>query len=256
MSKKRIIIISAARTGGTFFTTALNSHPLISLVGEPFTPRIIAIRKEQETWISELFETNFSTNESNIVGFRTKIEMIDDLEAFIKQIHTCADGIIFLDRKNIIKKAISRIRATRLFKETGDYNLKSHLKFAIPDDEKISRKLLKRHLQICEEESEAISAFKEQIRLPILVINYEEILDNQELLFQRVYSFLGIEAAPVRSWVLKYTSDDLQKSVPNFQHLVQAFSGHPYESMFWEGSEKPGFLKKITSKLKQVLFFK
>jgi len=73
-----------------------------------------------------------------------------------------------------------------------------------------------------------------QLQSPKLILSYEELLKNQDVFLQRVFSFLEVEIRPVTGKTLKITSDDLRDVIDNFDDLRARYRGTQYEPMFDE----------------------
>ena len=71
--------------------------------------------------------------------------------------------------------------------------------------------------------------------LPVLRVDYEDLLVNEREAMSAVCRFLGVAYDPSRSGkCLKNTSDDLSRVVLNLDEIQAAFAGSRYERMFVE----------------------
>jgi LPS sulfotransferase NodH len=227
------VLIASARTGGTYLTTLLDSHSNIRMVGEPFIEKALSSHAEQLEWIDQLVEKQ---NQHGIsVGLRTKVKHIADHDLFCEKMTAIDSKFIFLERENLVKRAISRIRSMRLRQVTGFNNVRVNAQSQLPPDEAISVEKLTFHIKICEEELREVSAFKNKVKEhspPILSLTYEDIVAQPEAVTAEVLNFLGNKPEQLQARVKKYTNDDLRKSVPNYDELFHVFKGTVYEEMF------------------------
>lgn len=220
----KFIIFADARTGGTHVMSKLNSHPDIFAVSEPFPHHNLKTHKEQMEWMEEFF-SNTRKRRFKALGFRTKIEHQANLPAFVEYINN-NDIICFsLQRRNLVKKAISRINAVTLYKETKDYNLKSS-DFKLGPQE-INPKKLQKEIEVCEKELQRTNDFILNI-YDIEVLYYEQILLGEKSFFDSLISKLNLGNAELETRVYKNTSDDLSKSLKNYQAIRKHFDGTKY----------------------------
>lgn len=227
------ILIASARTGGTYLTTLLNSHSDIRVVGEPFAELGLKSHEEQTLWIDHFVQKHGQRVDS--LGMRSKVMHIAKQDFFCEKMQTLNAHFIFLERNNLIKRAISRIRSIRLRAATGFNNVQVKGSGPLPPDEEIPLHLLKKHLHICEEELKEVKAFQEKVMKgspPMLSITYEDIVAQPDMVTDKVLQFLVKQPGKLQARVKKYTHDDLSKSVPNYWELRQAFRGTAYEHMF------------------------
>jgi len=223
-SVSKFIIFADARTGGTHVMSKLNSHPDIFSVSEPFPHHNLNSHEEQISWMEEFF-SNTKKRKFKSLGFRTKIEHQADLPKFIDYINDNDIKCFSLQRRNLVKKAISRINAVKLYKEINDYNVKTK-EFKQKSHEIRPNKLLK-EIEICEDQLRTTSDFLIEL-LDVSILYYEQILLDETDFFNRIMNKLGIQKVELETSVFKNTSDDLSKSILNYEELKSRLNNTPY----------------------------
>ena len=220
----RFIIFADARTGGTHVMSKLNSHEDIFAVSEPFPHHNLNTHEEQMAWMEEYY-SNSRKRKFKALGFRTKIEHQANGEAFVDYVNRNNIICFSLQRRNLVKKAISRITAVQLYNETQDYNRKSK-DFEKRATEIRPNKLLK-EIEICEKQRRITNEFLQDL-LDVTVIYYEQILMDESHFFNRIIDKLGLDRQELVTSVFKNTSDDLSKSVVNFEEIKTRLSDTQY----------------------------
>ena len=226
----KFIIFADARTGGTHVMSKLNSHPDIFAVSEPFPHHNLQTHEEQLGWMEEYFSNN-RKKKFKALGFRTKIEHQADLESFIDYVNYNDITCFSLQRRNLVKKAISRINAVKLYKETKDYNRKSS-DFKQQSNE-IRPKKLMNEIKICEDQLKTTKEFLMEL-YDVSILYYEQILINEKDFFDGIIKKLGIPHVDLVTSVFKNTSDDLSKSLTNYEELRSKLLTTPYIDDFDE----------------------
>lgn len=210
----KFVIFADARTGGTHVMSKLNSHPQIHAVSEPFAHKNIIRHDEQIEWMRSYFENEMHFSAK---GYRTKIEHQDNIENFVQCINQMGIKCFILQRRNIVKKAISRINAITLFKRTNDYNLKN--KLLHQDQYEIKPRRLLIEIETCEKQKKEMDDLAKVIS-DVKVLHYEDILIDEIKFFNGIIvDSLELEEHELKTSVYKNTSDDLRKSIVNFDQL-------------------------------------
>jgi LPS sulfotransferase NodH len=223
-SLTKFIIFADARTGGTHVMSKLNSHPDIFAVSEPFPHHNIQEHENQLAWMEEFFSNN-KKKKFKALGFRTKIEHQADLPKFIDYVNQ-NDIICFsLQRRNLVKKAISRINAVKLFKETKDYNRKSR-EFERKATEIRPNKLLT-EIKVCEDQLHTTNDFLIEL-YDVSILYYEQILIDERDFFNGIIKKLRVPPNELETSVFKNTSDDLSKSLSNYEEIKSRLLNTPY----------------------------
>jgi len=133
--------------------------------------------------------------------------------------------ILYLRRTNLLRHALSNIRARReQFHQKKD---------DAPADSKALR-VDPEHVVEWIRSSEALGAYEARLleEVPHLSLTYEEHIRDPEAhraTVDEICSYLGVESAPIESRYRKIAPLSLREGVANYDELVQRLSGTPYE---------------------------
>ena len=221
----RFVMLFEGRVGSSFVVNSLNSHPEIAtqdeiLVNEP-------AEKQQE-----LIEGLFASPKKPVVGFKTKYRDIADEAASIDLLKRYDVKIIYLYRKNVIKLALSRLNALRIFEKYGTWNRlegQEPLPSFAPTIEAFEEALAFR-----KDKEEALQDFLARLDMPRLDMAYEALLEDQNAFFQNIFDYLGCKPALLTSQVQKNTSDNMRDVLLNYDELKAHYIGTEYASMWDE----------------------
>jgi hypothetical protein len=142
-----------------------------------------------------------------------------------------------LVRRNVVKQAVSRLR-TEILKasseESGEkkWNVRS-------DDDKIPRCVIPLDefdlvLNNYAESNRMLINYAETLHGSKLLLNYEDMLSDENLFMTSIFKFLGVPPERTYSDLIKHTSSNLTEVVDNFQELAARYRGTPFEEMFFE----------------------
>lgn len=222
-----VILMNGGRVGSTYLTTALSQHPQVWAFGEGLSPRKEKGVEVQNAWLNSFFSSPEAIN-YKAWGFKTKLVDILDrvhFEALLdeKNIH-----VILLKRRNIVKQTISWINSIRVAEATGDYNIYSDsdrpsLPYVDLDD-------FDEKLRIVESQAARFEKYTSSLNVPVLTLLYEDILVDDDLMMERILSFLNVPLIPLEAKTKKVTSDDLRSAILNFEELKQHLSNTEYQS--------------------------
>ena len=230
------VILFEGRTGSTHLTTLLDSHPRVRAQREVLGG--LKTRNEgsaaQLIWADGALTTP-ADGSLDAVGFKTKLRDVIDKDSFAELLLRHEARVIHLERNNVVKQALSGINAQKLARATGRYNLFDEANRLPP--QQIDPKELHENLLRREQWQRDLHEFLVRHAMPTLHVTYERLLAGEEDAVGDVLQFLGVRPAPLRSPILKATSDNLRDAVLNFDELVAHFAGTPYEAMFSEVSE-------------------
>ena len=223
------VILFEGRTGSTFLTEHLDSHPYIRAHMEILSPYkndvpIAQLRKAREILTPSIISRH------KAVGFKTKLRIITDPSAFADLLHELNVRIIYLQRRNPIKVVLSAINSNLLKKQINDFNVysKGQKMGALKIDiKKFDRKLKER-----EELDSKLEHYVNSLDLPILPLFYEDLIRDQDKELRRISDFLNVQYKKTEAKVLKHTKDDLHEAILNFEEVKSYYSGTKYERMF------------------------
>ncbi len=221
----RFVLLFEGRTGSTFIMNALNSHPSIISEGE------ILVRKSAQEQ-NDIMRALYGRSEAGIkaIGFKTKLRDIADTENFLTLLDEFDVKVIFMYRKNLIKLALSRLNAKRLFEHTGRWNQikgENPLPPFAPSIEEFEQAL-----EFRRQKEEELKEFMERITRPLMVRYYEDLLEERDVLFNNIFSYINVPPADLQSNVVKNTDDDMRNILLNYDQIKEHYKGTEYEEMF------------------------
>jgi LPS sulfotransferase NodH len=257
----KFVILFQGRTGSTFLVDALRRHPEVDADGEILQNEAQELRgwKTHENpyrraWRTGKLAYRGTPVESQLrrteqrwrdarpgamaVGFKTKIRDLLDIESFKDLLEREGARVIMMERDNLVKQAVSRVRSMDLWRNTkassghGDWNLMSE-KDRLGESE-IPFAEFDRMLQLVTYDKAVLQASVDYLDVPKIRMEYADLLRDRDAWLGRVFDFLGVRHVDLESGVLKNTSDDLSESVSNFAELRARYVGTPYEEMFDE----------------------
>ena len=227
----RFIILFPGRAGGTYLLGGLKGHPQLRVKGEPLGVLAKKGAEAQLTWLRDYYRGPL-VSRARAIGILTKFPDIVDPEATAEFLRGIGTRVVSLERENHVKTAVSIIRARKLKDATGRWNKYStdtELEAFDIDPEDLELRLARSQAR-----KAATAKYAEDLGLPFMRLTYESLLTDADASFGRVFDFLGAEPMTVTSNSLKVTSDDLRKSVRNFDELRARYVGTPLEPMFDE----------------------
>ncbi len=220
----RFVLFGRGRSGTTALVSMLDDVPGLQCEGEvlhdyvPFPYRHVLGRA---AW-------------SSAAGYGCKIlsYQIKDVQRppeprtdFLRTLHHEHDfRILYLRRKNLLRHALSNIRARR---ETF------HRKKSDPDAKPTALSVDPSHVLEWMQNSKALSEYEHSLLegVPYLSLTYEEHIrhaDGHQSTVDLICDFLEIESSPVESSYRKVAPRSLKDRVANYDELSQRLEGTPY----------------------------
>jgi hypothetical protein len=209
---------------------ALTSHPEINMAGEKFHDRM----KEPSIQLQAMreFLTPPLLDSYRAIGFKIKLQDVGDPKGFAELLKERRVYIIHLGRRNLVKQAVSWIKAWHLYDATGDWNLYREQDRLVALT--IDPAEFKTRLQQVEKRYRMLREYVMLLELPTLSLYYEDLLADKRNTIDLALSFLGVQIKPVEGKAIKNTSDDLRQAIGNFDELRSLYIGTAYEAMFDE----------------------
>jgi LPS sulfotransferase NodH len=139
----------------------------------------------------------------------------------------CAAGgirVVRMRRANLVKAAVSQIRARRYAERTGDWAVRPGMTplEPIPIDPAL---LLERIHQMDHADRRLMGMFE---GCTVIDVEYQELLDDLVGVAHRVREVLGVPQRPFRVLHEKATPDDLAAAIPNLDEVAGALAGTPW----------------------------
>jgi len=265
-SYQAFVIVSLARTGSSYLESLLSSHPDLLTFREIFgiqkaypgyrglvylytlfhKPNVrlafrVLLHKNirliramvfklsvQDFLSSLLFGAYPSTIKS--VGFKYHLyhgRRVPELKEYLRQHKEIK--IVHLIRKNYLHMLVSE----KLAQASNQWELKENaanrayaIRFVLKKDECENT-----FCQYEEQENEAKTQFAEH---RIYILEYEDLIHNQETALDRVQEFLGVKKQPLSSSLKKQRTQKLSEVVENYDSLKHSFQGTRWSVFFNE----------------------
>ena len=259
------IVLFQGRTGSSFLIDALDRHPNITAkpellvamrrVIQPFQDLhgrkkwyAIAVRSwrrsvnetvyfwprdagyRQIKMVQELYEQ--TPRPSPVVGLKTKVQDITELKQMKRYLEERGVLTIIMERRNLVKQAVSHINAVRLHSAEGKWNVEGQTEPLGPQH--ISVEEFDRMLHDVVFDESVLNAYAKYLETPKLNVEYSDLLRNQAEWFDTIFDFLGVEPRQLESSVRKNTDDDLRVALSNFEELRAAYADTEFAPMFDE----------------------
>lgn len=237
----KFLMLFPGRTGSSYLKQKLTCHGEIRMQGEildkflsePSLERSIELQLEQtRTFFGYTVKPHIRA-----FGFKTKLythkwnrQGLDRLRQIL-----CESGvsrIILLLRHNRVKQAVSALRGHMLHARLGRYH---HVEgeAAVPPVS-FDPVLLKKEMAIYDDWTAAVTDFARSLDQPRVEIYYEELLQDEEDVMDRLFRFLGVTPLPTKAKFIKHTPDDLSTILTNFDELCDFFRGTETERQLRE----------------------
>jgi hypothetical protein len=210
---------------------ALNSHPQIRVVGEELAKLVQAGANAQAKWTREFFSPPL-LGRHKAIGFKTKLVDVVDVQGFADLLADLQALIVLLLRRNTVKLVISAINGKRLYRSTGRWQLYDEQQRLAPLH--IAADEFQALLETVEQNRRDLNSYVQGLGLPLLRVDYEDLFLDQNDVYDRIFTFVGVPFRPVGSNIVKNTKDDLRQAVANFDELRSNYVGTRYEAMFDE----------------------
>jgi len=224
----KFIIFSQFRTGSHLLTNLLNCHPNVFCAGEIFLNNLV----RKKLFFPMLYiKGKMVRFEKHVYGFQlksyhiNKLHFIFDRKEFLTTLHKNGWKIIHLQRRNLLRQTISGMVA-RQRQQWNTTKEKPFLKSKFLID---SKKLIK---GIQNRENLKLQEKEMLVQLPYcLEVIYEDELLNSEQhqkTADRVFEYLGVDSVPVKTTLIKASSDKLSDMIENYEEVSSVISKTKY----------------------------
>lgn len=193
-------------------------------------PNVVAnyeiLSQYQQSWKQQLAFLEsmvYSKRDPTItaIGLKTKVRDVLDWEQFEAFIQRHRFKVIYLSRRNHLKLVVSVVRADLLRQQCGVSNLISK-EFEelgptiIPLDRfEKARKRIRRQLRL--------ARIVKRLQLPTLEIVYEDFLNNEQGILNRVWDFLDVPRMATTGRTRKNTPPNLRSAVLNLDEILDRY---------------------------------
>ena len=241
------VILCAARTGSTMLRHMLNSHPDVCCHGEvmtgrgldgfvgldrqeapPLTRALMDLRRSDPRRFLE--ERVFDAGRARAVGFKIKYEELlrPDYAWLLEWLKNHREiRVIHLRRENRLKRLISEVTATRVYKL---YNVTSEAERPVAAKISLSPQECLEDFARTEERE---TLFQRHVRHhETLQTTYEAIVSDRDDVRRRLTEFLGVSPTVLTTPTLKLNPDDLRDVLDDYETLAAALRGTRFAVYF------------------------
>ena len=222
-SRRPFIVLFPGRTGSSWLVDALSQHPAIGIEGEIL---VGATEAEERAHLQRLFGTRSRLAR----GFKTKLKDVVDQDGLAEAIGRYDVKVMRMHRADVLRLAISRIRASHLHRQSGRWNASGAAAPLAAGPIEASE--LQRSLEINEDEVRAIDRFIERLGRPVFDLEYAEILASPSAVLARAQRWLEVPERELAGSVVKNTGEDLTTVVTNLEELRRQMVDGPWASIF------------------------
>jgi len=212
---KKFIIISYSRTGSNFLVSLLNSHPNITCGGELLGK--VTPNPDYSKLLNNIFNSPNKTQGFKLFHYHPmNVEnnqlLFDTIQAD-KSIR-----IIFLERKNLLKRYYSLLKAnqTKVWKVTNPKDI-THTKSKISID---ITKLIQTINSVTKYENLYKQMFREHKHI---TIQYEDIENNYTQTCMKIFRFLDLRKHAAIGNTIKQNPGNLKDLIENYSELEEYF---------------------------------
>ena len=225
------VILFEGRTGSSYLTEHLDSHPNIRAHMEILgplknDPPIAQLQRTRKTLMPPVIGRH------GAVGFKTKLRILTDPDAFAELLKKLRVKIIYMQRRNKVKEALSEITSNILKQKIDNYNIydESQRVGAIHVD----LKDFDWTIRFREEMDGKLNSYVSNLQLPTLPVFYEDLLLDLKKELRRIFSFLSVPYKKTGSKMQKHTQDDLRQALSNYDEIKAYYTSTKYQNMFDE----------------------
>jgi len=219
---KKFLIFTYGRSGSNLLVSLLSSHPQIHCNSELLLKRVL--------FPKQYLRCNERLSTKDVYGFKLlsshfKIQKIDNPKDFFDHLYWDHFLIISLRRRNALRQSISHLYA--------EYRGKYHHFQKSGEQKFITMQLnladLERELEVSEE----LLALEDSLLadVPYLRLYYEDDLSgnqSQQSTVDKIFEYIGIASADVRTDLVKTTPEDLTTIIENYAELEAYVEGTRY----------------------------
>ena len=245
----KFVVFGLQRTGTTLVVTLLASHPRILSLGELFDDKekiegqVIPTYKlylkqlspagdytpaQHKGLIYRYLDNFFSKEDFKAVGFKLMLNQSQKYPVILDYLKENNIKLIYIFRENLLKTAISRLRA----KETGIYNNMQPIFDSAGNAKtrlKIPVKSLFLALEYVARQNKDLENAITNCGLDYMTVFYEKLSQNRMAEAGKILKFLGIqEPVELNTKLQKVTPSELKDSVENYAEIRQALKDTPY----------------------------
>lgn len=220
---KKFLIFGRGRSGSTLLVDLLNSNREIHCDGEILNRHFLFPRTQVDIRMSACCKPVYGFK---LLSYQVRdVQTIKNPDNFLYQLYHDGFQIIYLKRDNLLRHAISNIRARKkqfhYRKSCGES----------PENELLNINI--ENLLGWIKGSQSLYAFEESLlqRITCLRLTYEKDLADESIhqdTADKVFEFLDLPSAKVTTDLVKSRSTKLVDIIDNYEELAEAMLNHGY----------------------------
>ena len=232
----KYVILFTPRTGSTHFQYCLKS-PCVIAENERLLPfardASLSTQEQGLKQIEYLLASMGAARPARVraYGLRVNLEYVRYPELFADLLRAVEAKVLVVQRRNLIKNALSRYNQRRLIEMTGKAELRQdQAAFRMPPAQ-VDLREFEEDLAAVIGANSARDAFTEGLQLPVKTIDYEALVADERATVAAAFEFLGVPVAETTTKLAKVTNDDLRDAIANYDAFRLHFQGTPYQQM-------------------------
>jgi LPS sulfotransferase NodH len=238
-------VITEGRAGSSLLISSLNSHPeilcfpeVLADLSDEWQDRVLdaIVKGKSFSNLSRLAEDRRYFHRSPgdrsgalQIGFKVKLSQVGRLRKFATYLDERNYSLIYLTRKNIVRAAISEIRAEALRKAHGVSNASRASqvigRIRIDPSALMEEVISRLHRE------EIHTAFFDAYPGRKERFDYSELQTDPSNVFGLVLRFLGVSQRELVGKFHKNTPQDLEAAIENFEEIRDLLSGTSYADL-------------------------
>lgn len=223
-----ILLMPWGRVGSNLLFAILQKSAPMKVNNEGLNP--LRTSGEQEAWLQNYYEFDSQNASHTHIGSKQNLLAIHDLERFSRMLHDGAVRVVRLRRDNLVKAAVSQMRAKQYADQTAAetgtprWGIRSGQPPMGPTH--LDPGALLKRIGIMEEQHKRLmGAFLDE---PVLDIEYEEINGSLVSVVARLRRYLDLPDKRFTVPFVKATPDDLSEAIANFGEIRTRLAGTPW----------------------------
>lgn len=193
---------------------------------------------QQTEWIKGLFSPE-NASQYKAIGFKIKYYDIPCQKAFRRSLREFRPTILFSDRRNVLKQAISHLRVEKFAAiKRQDMGEAEWRRFSRSNDVwnlfdkkngigsiRVDLTELNSWVLFYEQKTKRLKNFLKDLDLDVVHYDYEDIINDPKVFFEKMFQLLGVASIAYETKIFKHTPDDFSKVIENFDELKKFYTG-------------------------------
>lgn len=223
-----ILFMPWGRVGSNLLFSILQKSAALKSNNEGLNP--LRTAAEQEAWLRDFYELDSPITSKTHIGSKQNLYAVHDLDAVSRLLREGSVRIVRLRRDNIVKAAVSQMRAKKYAdmtaSETGVARWGIRPGHEPLGSTALDPRVLMRRIRTMEEQHKRLmSAFANEA---VLDVEYEEINESLESVVASVRRYLALPETKFEVPFVKATPDNLRHAISNFAEVRKSLAGTPW----------------------------